>query len=223
MMVQPAMIDLHPEGARHAVIWLHGLGDSGAGLAPLVDALALPADLPVRHLLPDAPERAITINMGYKMHGWYDIKSFDNPADRAVESHVRESAVRIAALIEQLVAEGFAPERIVLAGFSQGGVIASFTALRLPQQLAGLLCMSTYLAVPDALPGEMSEAARSLPICYMHGIYDDVVSLSMGWDAKNRLEAAGLSPEWHEYPMRHEICRPQLDDIRQWLLARLAG
>lgn len=216
------MIDLHPQDARHAVIWLHGLGDSGAGLAPLVDALDLPADLPVRHLLPDAPERAITINMGYKMRGWYDIKSFDDPADRAVESHVRESADRIAALLEQLVAEGFAPEHILLAGFSQGGVIASFTALRHPARLAGLLCMSTYLAAPDALLAEMSEAARNLPICYMHGIYDDVVSLSMGWDAKNRLEAAGLALEWHEYPMRHEICRPQLDDIRSWLLARLA-
>jgi phospholipase/carboxylesterase len=101
------MTDLHPEGARHAVIWLHGLGDSGAGLAPLVEALALPADLPVRHLLPDAPERPITINMGYRMRGWYDIKSFEDPADRAVESHVRESAARIASLIEQLVAEGF--------------------------------------------------------------------------------------------------------------------
>lgn len=188
-----------------------------------MEALALPADLPVRHLLPDAPERPITINMGYRMRGWYDIKSFEDPADRAVESHVRESAARIAALIEQLVAEGFAPERIVLAGFSQGGVIASFTALRHPVPLAGLLCMSTYLAVPDALPGEMSEAARTLPICYMHGIYDDVVNLSMGWDAKNRLEAAGLSPEWHEYPMRHEIYRPQLGDIRSWLLARLGA
>ena len=68
--------------------------------------------------------------------------------------------------------------------------------------------MSTYLAAPNTLPGEMSEAARALPICYMHGIYDDVVNLSMGWDAKNRLEVVGLSPEWHEYPMRHEICRP---------------
>jgi hypothetical protein len=103
------MMDLHPQGARHAVIWLHGLGDSGAGLAPLVEALALPADLPVRHLLPDAPERPITINMGYKMRGWYDIKSFEDPADRAVESHVRESADRIAALLDRLVAEGFAP------------------------------------------------------------------------------------------------------------------
>lgn len=131
--------------------------------------------------------------MGYKMRGWYDIKSFDDPADRAVEPHVRESAARIAALLDQLVAEGFAPERILLAGFSQGGVIASFTALRHPVQLAGLLCMSTYLAAPDALLAEMSEAARRLPICYMHGIYDDVVNLSMGWDAKNRLEAAGLT------------------------------
>ncbi|WP_219598283.1 alpha/beta hydrolase [Aeromonas salmonicida] len=217
------MIDIHPQDARHAVIWLHGLGDSGAGLAPLVDALDLPADLPVRHLLPDAPERTITINMGYKMRGWYDIKSFDDPADRAVEPHVRESAARIAALLDQLVAEGFAPEHILLAGFSQGGVIASFTALRHPVRLAGLLCMSTYLAAPDALLAEMSEAARSLPICYMHGIYDDVVNLSMGWDAKNRLEAAGLTLEWHEYPMRHEICRPQLDDIRHWLLARLSA
>ncbi|HDN9020287.1 TPA: carboxylesterase [Aeromonas salmonicida] len=217
------MIDIHPQDARHAVIWLHGLGDSGAGLAPLVDALDLPADLPVRHLLPDAPERPITINMGYKMRGWYDIKSFDDPADRAVESHVRESATRIAALLDQLVPEGFAPEHILLAGFSQGGVIASFTALRHPVRLAGLLCMSTYLAAPDALLAEMSEAARSLPICYMHGIYDDVVNLSMGWDAKNQLEAAGLTLEWHEYPMRHEICRPQLDDIRSWLLARLSA
>ena len=217
------MIDIHPQDARHAVIWLHGLGDSGAGLAPLVDALDLPADLPVRHLLPDAPERPITINMGYKMRGWYDIKSFDNPADRAVESHVRESATRIAALLDQLVAEGFAPERILLAGFSQGGVIASFTALRHPVRLAGLLCMSTYLAAPDALLAEMNEVTRALPICYMHGIYDDVVNLSMGWDAKNRLEAAGLTLEWHEYPMRHEICRPQLDDIRSWLLARLSA
>ncbi|EQB2602987.1 alpha/beta hydrolase [Aeromonas salmonicida] len=217
------MIDIHPQDARHAVIWLHGLGDSGAGLAPLVDALDLPADLPVRHLLPDAPERPITINMGYKMRGWYDIKSFDDPADRAVESHVRESAARIAALLDQLVAEGFAPEHILLAGFSQGGVIASFTALRHPVRLAGLLCMSTYLAAPDALLAEMNEVTRALPICYMHGIYDDVVNLSMGWDAKNRLEAAGLTLEWHEYPMRHEICRPQLDDIRHWLLARLSA
>lgn len=217
------MIDLHPQGARHAVVWLHGLGDSGAGLAPLVEALALPADQPIRHLLPDAPERPITINMGYRMRGWYDIKSFEDPADRAVASHVRESADRIAALLDRLVAEGFAPERIVLAGFSQGGVIAAETALRHPAPLAGLLCMSTYLAAPDTLLGEMSEAARDLPICYMHGIYDDVVSLSMGWDAKNRLEAAGLSPEWHEYPMRHEICRPQLGDIRSWLLARLGA
>lgn len=216
------MIDIHPAGARHAVIWLHGLGDSGAGLAPLVEALALPADLPIRHLLPDAPERPITINMGCKMRGWYDIKSFDDPADRAVEAHVRESATRIAALLSQLVAEGFAPGNIVLAGFSQGGVIASFTALSYPATLAGLLCMSTYLAAPDRLVEEMSEAARALPICYMHGIYDDVVSLSMGWDAKQRLEAAGLALAWHEYPMRHEICRPQLADIRAWLLARLA-
>ncbi|MGL5040120.1 MAG: alpha/beta hydrolase [Aeromonas sp.] len=215
------MIDLHPPKARHAVIWLHGLGDSGAGLAPLVDALDLPTHLPVRHLLPDAPTRAITINMGQKMPGWYDIKSFADPAGRAVESDVRESAAQITALLDQLIAEGFSAERIILAGFSQGGVIASFTALRYPTSLAGLLCMSTYLAAPDSLNSEMSEAARTMPICYMHGIYDDVVSLSLGWDAKNRLESAGLALEWHEYPMRHEICQPQLADIRRWLLAQL--
>ena len=206
-----------------SVIWLHGLGADGHDFAPIVPELVRPHWPALRFVFPHAPVRPITINNGVPMRGWYDIKSFKDPADRAVESHVRESAARIASLIEQLVAEGFAPERIVLAGFSQGGVIASFTALRHPVPLAGLLCMSTYLAVPDALPGEMSEAARALPICYMHGIYDDVVNLSMGWDAKNRLEAAGLSPEWHEYPMRHEICRPQLGDIRSWLLAHLGA
>lgn len=217
------MIDLHPSGARHAVIWLHGLGDSGAGLAPLIDALALPESLPVRHLLPDAPERPVTINMGYRMRAWYDIESFDDIERRAIAPHVRESAARIEALIDQLIGEGFAPERIVLAGFSQGGVIASFTALRLPVALAGLLCLSTYLAQPDTLLGELTEAARATPICYMHGLYDDVVPLSLGWEAKGCLEQAGLAPEWHEYPMRHEICRPQLGDIRSWLLARLGA
>lgn len=217
------MIDLHPSGARHAVIWLHGLGDSGAGLAPLVEALALPPGLPVRHLLPDAPERPVTINLGYRLRAWYDIESLEHIERRAVEPHVRESAGRIQALIEQLMAEGFAPEHIVLAGFSQGGVIASFTALRLPVTLAGLLCLSTYLAAPDALMAELTEAAHATPVCYMHGIYDDVVPLSLGWEAKERLEQAGLHPEWHEYPMRHEICMPQLGDLRAWLLARLGA
>ncbi|MBC8674125.1 hypothetical protein H2136_15150 [Aeromonas hydrophila] len=119
------------------------------------------------------------------------------------------------------MAEGFAPSASCWPA-SPRGVIASFTALRLSQQLAGLLCMSTYLAAPDALLGEMSEAARSLPICYMHGIYDDVVSLH-GLGRQEPAGGGGSLPEWHEYPMRHEICRPQLDDIRQWLLARLAG
>ena len=169
------------------------------------------------------PERPITINMGCRMRGWYDIKSFEDPADRAVESHVRESAARIAALIEQLVAEGFAPERIVLAGFSQGASSPPSPpcAIRCHWQACSA-CPPTW-RYPMPCPAEMSEAARVLPICYMHGIYDDVVNLSMGWDAKNRLEAAGLSPEWHEYPMRHEICRPQLGDIRSWLLARLGA
>ncbi|MGB6187100.1 MAG: alpha/beta hydrolase family protein [Aeromonas molluscorum] len=216
------MIDIHPDAARHAVIWLHGLGDSGAGLAPLVEALALPGELPIRHLLPDAPERPITINMGHKMRGWYDIKGFERPEDRADETEVRAACTQITTLLTRLEQEGFAPEHVVIAGFSQGGVIASFTALRHPTPLAGLLCMSTYLAAPDALLAELSDAARTLPICYMHGIYDDVVHLSMGWDAKQRLEAAGLTPQWHEYPMRHEICRPQLGDIRAWLLARFA-
>lgn len=216
------MIDLHPAGARHAIIWLHGLGDSGAGLAPLVDALDLPEALPIRHLLPTAPERPVTINQGFKLRAWYDIESFSDVTRRAIEPHVRDSSAKIAALIEQLIAEGFAAERIVLAGFSQGGVIASFTALRLPQRLAGLLCLSTYLAAPDKLMSEISDAARATPVCYMHGLYDDVVPLSLGWEAKTRLGQFGFAPEWHEYPMRHEICLPQLADMRTWLLARLA-
>lgn len=217
------MIDLHANGARHAVIWLHGLGDSGAGLAPLIDALALPPHLPVRHLLPTAPERPVTISMGSRLNAWYDIERFDDSVRRAIEPHVRESSARIQVLVEQLIHEGFAPECIVLAGFSQGGVIASFTALRLPFTLGGLLCLSTYLAAPDALMGELTEAARHTPLCYMHGIYDDVVPLSLGWEAKKRLERAGLTLEWHEYPMRHEVCMAQLGDIRRWLLARLGA
>ncbi|MGL5949033.1 MAG: alpha/beta hydrolase [Aeromonas sp.] len=215
------MIDRHPAGARHAIIWLHGLGDSGSGLAPLVDALQLPSDLPVRHLLPSAPFRPVTISDGQKLRAWYDIISFSAPSLRAVEADVRASAQQINALIDQLVGEGFASERIVLAGFSQGGVIASFCALRAERPLGGLLCLSTYLAAPEQLANEISPAARELPVCYMHGVYDDVVAMSLGWQAKSLLETLGLAPAWHEYPMRHEVCQAQLADMRHWLLARL--
>ena len=155
-------IEIEPQGPVHAsIIWMHGLGADAHDFEPIVPELNLPAQLGIRFVFPNAPIRPVTVNGGMRMRAWYDVFSTDLPR-REDPDGVYESERAIVALLEREKQRGVPAERIVLAGFSQGGVIASFTALRHPVPLAGLLCMSTYLAVPDALPGEMSEAARAV-------------------------------------------------------------
>jgi phospholipase/carboxylesterase len=210
-------IEIEPNGPRHAsVIWLHGLGADGHDFEPVAHELNLPPALGVRFVLPHAPKMPVTINGGYVMPAWYDISAPDLGAVPD-EPGIRASREALARLVEREIGLGIAPGRIVLAGFSQGGVIALEAAARLQEQVCGVIALSTYLALPGSLPA----AIRPLPVFMGHGAQDPVVPYPLGQASRERLEAKGYAVEWHRYPMQHSVCWDEIMDIREWLLGRL--
>jgi len=206
--------------ANSCVIWLHGLGDSGAGFAPVVPELGLPKNHSIRFIFPHAPEQAVTINQGYVMRSWYDIKSMDLH-NRADMDGVLASEKLVTALIQEQVNAGIPANKIVLAGFSQGGVLSLFTGLRYPQTLAGIMALSCYLPTADKLPSQLSDANKSTPILQQHGRQDDVVQLSAGQMANQLLTNNDYQVTWQTYPMAHSVIAEQLNDISTWLIKRL--
>ena len=202
-----------------SVIWLHGLGADGHDFEPVVPELGLPGHLAVRFVFPHAPAIPVTVNGGMVMPAWYDI--LEMSLERRVDTdQLLASAERVRALIERERERGIASERIVLAGFSQGGAVAYQAALTHPQPLAGLLAMSTYLASDETLSPNPANAG--LPICIQHGELDPVVPESLGRAAMKSLEARGYAPTYQSYPMEHQVCLEQLRDIGRWLTRILA-
>jgi phospholipase/carboxylesterase len=203
-----------------AVILLHGLGADGHDFVPVVQELRLPDTLPVRFVFPHATLRPVTVNNGYVMRAWYDIKSF-TPAGRADTAGLAESAHRVAACIEREQQRGIEASRVVLAGFSQGGAVALYAGLRYPQRLAGILAMSCYLPFPERLAAEKAPANADVPILLCHGRSDPVVPISMGLEARDELQAHGYKPEWLDYPMEHSVCMEEIAEVARWLRQRL--
>ena len=200
--------------ATAAVIWLHGLGASGSDFVPIVPELQLPADIPVRFVFPHAPNLPVTVNGGYVMPAWYDI--LDMSLERIVdEPQLLASASYVHDLIARQVASGIPARHIVIAGFSQGGAVAYQAALTYPEKLAGLLCMSTYLATADSLAP--SPANRDLPITVMHGRQDPVVPEALGKQACAALADLGYHPDYLSYNMEHQVCPRQIADISAYL------
>ena len=214
-------VDVNPQQAYESVvIWLHGLGDSGNGFAPIVPELKLPADHKIRFVFPHAPIRPITINNGMQMRAWYDIKSLDFNS-RADLQGVEESTEQVRQLIEDEINKGIPADKIVLAGFSQGGVVAYHLGLQFEQTLAGILTLSTYMCEAETLAQRASDANKQTPIMVGHGQQDEVVPMYMGQAAYNVLKQNGYQATWHEYPMQHNVCLQELDDISAWIQARL--
>jgi phospholipase/carboxylesterase len=210
-------INLEPAvPAIASVVLLHGLGADGWDFVPIVEELGLPDALPVRFVFPHAPLRSVTVNAGYVMRAWYDIKSF-TPAGRADAAGLAESVARVNAYLQMETARGIAASRIVLAGFSQGGAVALSAGLRFHERLAGLLALSTYLPFPARLAAEKSAANADVPILMCHGRMDPVVHFAMGTEARDALKAHGYPVDWHEYPMQHEVCAEELAEIGRWL------
>ncbi|UZJ44938.1 alpha/beta hydrolase [Marinimicrobium sp. C6131] len=214
-------VEIEPNvSANSAVIWLHGLGADGNDFAPLAPQLPLPEACHTRFVFPHAPRIPVTINGGMVMRAWYDIREMS--IDRKVDvDTLRASAGQVQRLIEREQARGVPAERIVLAGFSQGGAVAYEAALSYGQRLGGLLVLSSYLATAESLTRH--PANQALPVLIQHGVYDPVVPEVLGQRAEAQLKAWGYPVRYERYPVEHGVCPEQIPVISRWLGQRLCG
>lgn len=201
---------------QHAIIWLHGLGADGHDFAPIVPELKLSADLPVRFIFPHAPVQAVTINGGMAMRSWYDIYMADLVRHED-ERGLRQSQIEVQNLIARENSRGIPTERIILAGFSQGCAMTLQTGLRLPEALAGMICLSGYLPLAALTDKERHQANANTPIFMAHGSVDPVVPLARAVDSRDHLRALGYTVQWHEYPMPHSVCAEEIDAAAQFI------
>jgi phospholipase/carboxylesterase len=204
---------------RWSIVWLHGLGADGNDFAPIVPELIRPGWPQLRFVFPHAPVRAVTINNGARMRAWYDIRNFDFD-QRADEAGVRESISQVETLIAREAERGVPPERIILAGFSQGGAIALAAGLRREAALGGILALSTYLPMASTTAAEATRAGLATPVFMAHGQLDPVVPQTLGERSRDALRALGMHIDWHSYAMPHSVCAEEIRDVGDWLQRR---
>ena len=205
------------------VLWLHGLGADGHDFAPIVPELVRPQWPALRFVFPHAPVRPVTINGGMRMRAWYDIVGMDF-ATRADAAGIEESVAQVEALVEREAGRGIAAERLLLAGFSQGGAITLAAGIARSRPLAGLIALSTYLPMtPAQAQAALKPEAASQPVFMAHGQFDPVVPYAGGDMSANALRALGFEVEWHRYPMQHAVCAEEIRDLGDWMAARFAA
>jgi len=204
-----------------SVIWLHGLGADGHDFAPIVPELVRPHWPAIRFVFPHAPKRPVSINNGLPMRAWYDITSMDF-RNRADAAGVAESVAQVEELIAREQERGISLERILLAGFSQGGAITLSAGLQRRQPLAGLVALSTYLPEVDAAAAQLAAGATAQPVFMAHGSGDPVIPVQVAEHSMQVLKELGFGVEWHRYPMAHQVCAEEIHALGDWLQARFA-
>ena len=207
---------------RWAVVWLHGLGADGHDFAPIVPELVRKHWPALRFVFPHAPVRPVTINNGVSMRAWYDIVGMDF-ATRADTAGVARSVAQATALIEREHARGIPAERVLLAGFSQGGAVALAAGLRRKTPLAGIIALSSYLPDAQAAAAEKTEAALAQPVFMAHGSSDPVIPLVHAQRSMALLQALSVPVQWHRYPMAHQVCMEEIRDLGDWMEKRFAA
>jgi len=222
MADEPLVIETGVHDPDSAVIWLHGLGADGHDFEPIIPELRLDPGINIRFVFPHAPMMPVTINQGFVMRAWFDIRTADIGAE-VDEKGIRASAKLVDDLIAAEIDNGIAPERIVLAGFSQGGAIVLQAGLRYEKQLGGIMVLSTFLPLADSLESEKSDANADIPIFQAHGSEDPVVPVELAYGAQKVLEREGYEVEWHEYKgMAHSVSEQEIFHLAEWLEQRLS-
>ena len=201
---------------RHAVIWLHGLGADGHDFEPIVPQLVRPEWPALRFVFPHAPIRPISLNGGLPMRAWYDIAGFDL-SQKQDEAGIRASLAEVAKLVAREVGRGVPASNLVLTGFSQGGAIALAAGVRHAQTRAAIGALSTYLPIADMTAGERGEANAATPIFMGHGAFDPVVPQYLGERSRDQLREWGYRVDWHSYPMAHQVCPQEIDELAEFL------
>ena len=204
-----------------AILLMHGLGADCHDFEPLAQELDLSRIGEVRYVFPNAPQIPVTINGGFVMPAWYDIRGADI-ATREDEAGLRASQASIETLVAREKARGIPAGRIVLAGFSQGAAMALMTGLRHPERLAGIVGLSGYLPLAVQTAAERHAANFDTPVLLAHGRQDDVVPISRASASRDALAALGYRVSWHDYAMGHSVCPEELLDLNRWLLSVLA-
>jgi len=198
------------------VIWLHGLGADAHDFEGMVLELKPYLGSSIRYVFPNAPFRAVTINNGFVMRAWFDVIGLEANAE-IDETGIRESANILTGLIKREEERGIDTSRIVLAGFSQGGVIALHAGLRYPEKLAGIMALSTWLPLSETLTTEASKANQQTPIFMAHGDNDPVVDIRLAKQTRDLLDSKGYAIAWHTYTMEHSVGAEEVNDIGNWL------
>ncbi len=208
---------------RWSVIWLHGLGADGNDFAPIVPELVRREWPAIRFVFPHAPVRSVTINGGARMRAWYDIRDFDL-ANRADHEGVAESVAQVEGLIAREAERGIAADRVLLAGFSQGGAVTLAAGIARAQPVGGLIALSTYLPMAPAQAQDMlNPQATQQPVFMAHGQFDPVVPYAGGEMSAAALRAMGFDVQWQRYPMQHAVCAEEIRDLGDWMTARFAA
>jgi phospholipase/carboxylesterase len=214
-VIKPLIIETHAQ-VDASIIWLHGLGANQYDFVPLVEQLQLPSHLRIRFIFPQAPEKAITINQGYVMPAWYDITEQVITAKQD-QAGIEASSNYLTQLCLQQEEQGIKAEKIVMAGFSQGGAIALHSGCRYPKQLAGIMALSSYLPLANKLDKEISGNIIQTPVFMAHGEYDDVIPLDVAKTTAQQLKKHKIKLQWQQYPMAHTVSEAEISDISQWL------
>lgn len=205
-----------------SILWLHGLGADGHDFEPIVPELVRRDWPAIRFVFPHAPVRAVTINGGARMRAWYDIAGREI-AQKQDEAGIRASFAHVETLIAREVARGIPVERVILAGFSQGGAIVLGAGVRHPQRLGGIVALSTYLPLAERTEAERSDANRGVPIFMAHGTQDPVVGLALGQGSRDYIANLGYNVDWHTYPMPHSVSAQEIADLTTWLSRRFVA
>ncbi|AJC48403.1 dienelactone hydrolase family protein [Allofrancisella guangzhouensis] len=208
--------DLNP---KYCVIWLHGLGADGHDFVDIIGHLGISLDY-IRFIFPHADVMPITINMGMHMPAWYDIKSFDTDSlSRVVDIEgIKGSTAKINNLIDKQIAQDISNENIILAGFSQGGVIAVYTMLTSKRKLGGVIALSTYLPAWEDFKKSITDVNKGIPILVCHGTHDQVLPEILGQDLSAKLAEQGFKNEYKLYNgMQHSVCLEEINDISSYI------
>jgi phospholipase/carboxylesterase len=201
-----------------AIIWMHGLGADGNDFVDIIPELGLPQSAAIRFIFPHAPIMPVTINGGYEMRAWYDITDMDlgqNPDIDGIENNSK----LVTELVDAEIEKGINSEKILLIGFSQGGVIALHTATRYPKKLAGAASLSSYFPTANTMP--LGGINSKIPVFFGHGNFDGVVPAALGQKAFDFLKSNGNIVERYTYNMQHSVCLEELKSLGAWINGQL--